>query len=518
MKLRQWLITLLLLASAGMATANELTVLTYHDVVADPGGDFYAISRPAFVAQMDYLQTNGYQPVSLAFLHKVINNEEKLPDKAILLTFDDALKSYQDFVVPLLGIYGYPSVLSVVSGWVDGNNQPDEYKGKLMSWPELRNLSKNPRIEIISHSHELHTNVQSNPQGNYAPAGVTRIYSPITGGYETEIKFRQRIFADLKLAVARLKEELNITPVGITWPYGSYDNVTAGEANLLGLRFQLTLDDGPNSVENIPVLNRIMVMRDTEIDDFISDLNYEPLQSQTHRFTEISLDKFSGQPQEHQEKLLSSLLDNIQQSDVNTVILSPFSSDGKRAFFPNQEMSVAADILNRVTHQLRSRANIRHIYLRIPESIDRDKSDEFFTDLARLNWFNGVVFEGQEPERVEKIRKIMSYFHPKTKFGHYGENNELAQFDFVLMSVTASQSIEQMRKKLQEAKALPTRLFINVKVSKSETAAIPQIVQTIRTLGINDYGIALDKDFYTFDNKFILKNTTVKGMLAGIGG
>jgi poly-beta-1,6-N-acetyl-D-glucosamine N-deacetylase PgaB len=518
MKRYQWFMTVLLLFAGNTATGNVLTVLTYHNVVANPGGDVYAISRSAFVAQMDYLQTQGYQPISLAFLEKVMNKEATLPVKAILLTFDDGLKSYQEFIAPLLEIYNYPSVLSVVSGWVDGNNPPDEYKDKLISWSGLRELNNRPLIEIISHSHELHTNVQSNPQGNFAPAGVTRIYSPVTGTYETETKFRQRVTADLKLAVERFRQELNVSPIGITWPYGSYDNVLAGEANLLGMRFQLTLDDGPNSEANIPVLNRIMVMRDTEMDDFIADLNYEPLLSQTHRFTEISLDKFSGQPQAIQEKLLSSLLDNLQQTDINTVILSPFTVDGKHAFFPNEEIKVAADILNRVTHQLRNRANIRHLYLRIPENIDVKRPEEFFTDMARLSWFNGVVLEGQKRGQAEKIRKIVTYFHPKTKFGRYGEDGDLTRFDFVLISISASRSIEQMRRQLQEAKGLPAKLFIQVKVGDSDTATIPLIVQTIRALGINDYGIAMDKDFYTLDDELILKDRTANGMLAGTGG
>jgi len=511
-------ITLLLFCAASSAAENALTVLTYHDVVADPGTDVYAISRSEFVAQMDYLQTNGYQPISLAGLEQIINKKTPIPENAILLTFDDGLKSYNDFVAPLLEIYGYPSVLSVVSGWVDGNNPPEEYRNNLMSWDELRELKSNSLIEIISHSHELHTNVQSNPQGNYAPAGVTRIYSPITGNYETETQYRQRITADLKRSVARLKEELNIAPIGITWPYGSYDNVLADEAKMLGMRFQLTLDDGPNYMSNIPVLNRIMVMRDTKIDDFVADLNYEPLRYQEHRFSQINLDKFKGQPQETQEKLLSTLLNNIQQTDINTIIITPFTADNKQAFFPNQELRVAADILNRVTQQLRNRAGIRHVYLHIPEEVKIKRPEEFFTDMARLSWFNGVVFENQDPEKIRKIQKIVNYFHPKTKFGHYGETDNLKSYDFVLMSIPASRSMEKMRRKLLEARKLPTNLFVQVQVDKDDAAIIPQIMQTIQVLGITNFGIALDKDLYSYLTDSRIHNKVANGMLAGIGG
>lgn len=497
--------------------AAELTVLTYHDIVAEPDDDAYAVSRSTFVAQMDYLETHGYQPISLARLEKIVKKQASLPNKAILLTFDDGLKSYKNFIAPLLEIYGYPSVLSVVSGWVDGNNTPPEYHNKLLSWPELRELQKSSLVDIISHSHDLHTGVQTNPQGNYAPAGVTRIYSATNNSYETESSFRQRIAADLKHGVKRFENELNIKPVAITWPYGRYDNVLSTEADLLGMNIQLTLDDGPNNENQLQVLNRIMIMRDTDIEDFVADLNYEPLRNLTHRFVEISLEKFSGQPHEKQEELLSSLLKNIEQSDINTVIISPFTDDGKKAFFPTQQMKVETDILNRVTHQLHNRSDIRHVYLRLPDEITSKKPDEFFTDLARLNWFNGVIFDEQASRNVSKIKKIVNYFHPKSKFGHYGKPDNSKDYDFVILPVESSRSNERLRKEILEAKGLPTKLFFHVKVPQEDLSTIPKIEETIRSLGVEHFGIEVSKDFYSLHGGFATPNKSANRLLAAFG-
>jgi len=518
MKFYHYLIVALLTFVSNVLIASELTVLTYHDIVAEPGDDMYAVSRSAFVAQMDYLESQGYQPISLATLNRVIKKQTPLPSNAILLTFDDGLKSYGDFVAPILKIYGYPSVLSVVSGWIDGNNTPPEYNNKLLSWPKLRELQNSPNVEIISHSHDLHTGVQSNPQGNYAPAGVTRIYSSVKNNYESESAFRQRISADLKHGVNRFQQELGGKPIAITWPYGRYDKVLSTEADLLGMKMQLTLDDGPNKQDQLQVLNRIMIMRDTKIDDFVADLKYEPLRHFTHRFTEIRLDKFSNQTPEKQEELLSSLLNNIENSEVNTVILSPFTEDGKKAFFPTQQMKIESDILNRITHQLHNHADIRHVYLRLPDDIDAKKSDEFYTDLARLNWFNGVVFDGQASRNIGKIKKIVTYFHPKTKFGYYGEIDNTKDYDFIILPVEGSQSNEQLRKKILKAKGLPTKLFLQVKVPQDEASTLPKIEETIRSLGVEHYGIDTDTDFYSLLGNFTIPNKSVNGLLAGFGG
>ena len=120
------LIIFLFIAWASSVSGQTLSVLTYHDVIADPKKDIYTVKRASLVAQLDYLQTHGYEPVSLSLIDKVAQGRAKLPKNAILLTFDDGLKSYYEFVRPLLKIYGYPSVISIVSAWIDGKDVPPE--------------------------------------------------------------------------------------------------------------------------------------------------------------------------------------------------------------------------------------------------------------------------------------------------------------------------------------------------------------------------------------------------------
>lgn len=496
----------------------ELTVLTYHDIEANPGDDAYIVSRSDFVAQMDYLQTHDYKPVSLAFLERVAKKQAQLPNKAVLLTFDDGLKSYAQFVVPILKTYNYPSVLSVVTGWVDGKNIPEEYRGKLLSWKALRTLLKSPLVEIISHTHDLHTNVRANPQGNFTAAGVTRIYSPTTKQYESEREFRQRVATDLKNTVIRFKQELNIEPIGITWPYGRYDNVLSVEARLLGMKFQLTLDDGPNDESNFPILNRIMVMRDTELGDFVSDLNYEPYRTRSYRFVEISLDKFAGQSDREQNNLLSSLLDNVEDQEFNTVILSPVSKDGQQAFFPTRQLPVAADIMNRVSQQLNSRLSIRNIYLHLKSNFKSDNPEELYNDMARLAWFNGVVFDGQPLKQQEKIRKVVEYYHPKSKFGHFGITSQKEDYDFVILPVQVGQKHDELRQEILKAKGLPLKLFVQVKVDNQHSDALPEVLDTIRGLGILHYGTFYQNGFYGSRNEFSITKEMAKGTLAVFGG
>ncbi len=516
-QLKIYLFALLVLPGTA-AIAEELTVLVYHDISANPGDDAYAITRSAFVEQMDYLESHGYKPISLRQLNRVYKKQEQLPKKAVLITFDDGLTSYAKFAVPVLKTYGFPSVLSVVSGWADNKNTPAEYRGKLLSWDDLRKIKDSEFVEIISHSHELHTNVRLNPQGNYGPAGVTRVYSPTMKQYEPERVFRQRIAQDLKNSLSRFKKELGIEPIGIAWPYGRYDNVMAVEARLLGMHFQLTLDDGPNHFENLPVLNRIMIMRDTGINDFISDLKYEPLRNRTHQFAEIKLDDFIGKDETESEKILSEILDEVERLEANTIILSPVTRDGKKAFFPTEHMQTATDILNRVTHQLNARLGIRYIYLRLSDNVEITKNESLLNDMARLAWFNGVVFDGVSNEDTAAVRKIVEYYHPKSSFGFYGEPKKAGAYDFVILPVNISEPSDEMRDRILKATGLPTKLFVQVKVNNQDDSTLPRVLDMIRNLGIKHYGVAYKNGLYGQINGYTHANGMAKETLAVFGG
>lgn len=484
----------LLVLPCSLAFAEELTVLVYHDIVANPGDDAYAISRSAFVEQMDHLEANGYRPISLQQLNRIYKKQEQMPKKAILLTFDDGLTSYAKFVVPVLKTYGFPSVLSIVSGWADNKDIPREYRGKLLNWDDLKKIKDSELVELISHTHELHTNIRLNSQGNFAPAGVTRVYSPTMKQYEPERVFRQRIAQDLKNSLARFKKELGIEPIGIAWPYGRYDNVMAVEARLLGMHFQLTLDDGPNHVENLPVLNRIMIMRDTGINDFVSDLKYEPLRNRTHQFAEIALDDFIGKNEEQSEKVLSDILDDVERLEANTIILSPVTKGGDRAFFPTPHMKTATDILNRITHQLNNRLGIRHIFLRLSGNIDLTKDESILNDMSRLAWFNGIVFDGVDKENMATIRKVVEYYHPKSSYGFYGEPRKAGDYDFIILPVNASEPGDEIRSRILKATGLPTKLFVQVKGGDKDDSELPRVLDMIKNLGIKHYGVAYKND------------------------
>ena len=143
----------------GTCTADEIAgkdsflILCYHDIPKYVWLDDYGVDQVSFTEQIEYLRTHGFNFISLEDVIKAGRGKKTLPEKSVLLTFDDAYLSFYEFVYPLLGLYGYPCVLGVVTSWID--NPPSEVKQSLMNWEQLREAADSPLVEIACHTHNL---------------------------------------------------------------------------------------------------------------------------------------------------------------------------------------------------------------------------------------------------------------------------------------------------------------------------------------------------------------------------
>jgi|GEM_PF-9733 len=491
MMVRYLLAALLLIA---MLPANaQLISLAYHDIVDGRHKDPYALTRAELREHLEFFKSNGYQPISLNYLKKVKAGKARLPDRAVLLTFDDGLQSYKNIVVPLLDQYGYPSVLSIVSGWLDGNRVPPEYEGKMLSWSEVKQLSRSPLVEVISHSHDLHHGVPSNPQGNESYAATTRQYYPESGRYEPEKAFMSRIRADLRRTIARFNSEIGQRPLALTWPYGAHDQVTAGVASSLGFRFLLTLDPGEISTGDLPNVNRFLVTNKTDVSTLRQWLGITKARPRPVRFIDFGLDGMIDASPEKRELILSRLLDRIEALRVNAVIISALTADRRQAFFPNPEFPVAADVLNRVVHQIRTRLPVQDIYVRLPADLAIRDASRFYASLARLNGFTGIVFEGNTaPKGLNNIKRSVRRYRVNAEFGQYlsvSAPHKRGDFDLFVIKKFPDTTMAMIKRKLQSTGQGNIRALVALIPEEGTDAdAIARSMYELRLQGIDHYG------------------------------
>jgi peptidoglycan/xylan/chitin deacetylase (PgdA/CDA1 family) len=127
-------------------STNVLRVLTYHrvmecgpDVAADPS--LISATPAVFERQMQYL-ARRYRPVSAAEAVAAVRGESILPDRAVLVTFDDAYRDFGEIAWPIMRRQGVPATVFVPTAYPD---QPDQE----FWWDQLyRALQATSRTEL----------------------------------------------------------------------------------------------------------------------------------------------------------------------------------------------------------------------------------------------------------------------------------------------------------------------------------------------------------------------------------
>lgn len=362
------------------ATSDQhvtLTVLSYHDIrddVAESGdADAYAVSTQNFAAHLDWLHGNGYQPVSLQQVIDASQGGKPLPDKALLLTFDDGLRSVYTHAFPLLRAYGYPAVAAAVTSWIDmPPGSTVDYGPRLfgpedfLTWAQMREMQASGLVEVVSHSHAMHLGLRSNPQGNTMPAATVRQYLADQARYETDEEYRARVHADLAASAAAIERELGQRPRAIVWPYAAYSNITNRIADDLGMRMSFDLEGrdqpvGPGS--NLHGLARLLIFDNPQVNDLVYELRRDR-QLEGMRAIQLDMDYLYDPDPEQLARNLDLLIERMHRIRPSHVFLQAFADpDGDGAadalYFPNRHLPMRADLFNRVAWLLRTRAGVR---------------------------------------------------------------------------------------------------------------------------------------------------------------
>ena len=358
------------LLAAPFAHAATFHVLAYHDVRDSVSGDYdadqYAVSTRNLIDHFTWLRKNGFQPIAVDDLLAAQRGERALPDKAVLITFDDGLRSVYTHVFPLLKLFGYPAVVSLETDWIehDANGALGGRpltRADFATWEEIRELSASGLVEIASHSHNLHRGIRGNPQGNEQPAAVTLRVAD-DGSYESPADYRARVRTDLATSAALIEKYTGKRPRVMTWPYGGHNAELARTAVELGMPIAMTLDDGVNDTSHLGALKRILLLANPGVEALGYAL-LQPASPPVIRAAQVDLDYVYDPDPEQQERNLGHLLDRIKALEITHVFLQAFADpDGDGGadalYFPNRTLPMRADLFNRVAWQLKTRAGV----------------------------------------------------------------------------------------------------------------------------------------------------------------
>ena len=347
-----------LLLPMGGAEAH-VAILCYHEV--DKPGDAFAVTHSQLESHLASMQREGYRFVSLDEYIAYAKGELTLPEKSVMITFDDGYRSFYTKVYPLLQKYKVPGMLAIVSSWTVGEEKPNDVRD-LASWQELREMEASGLVTVVSHSHALHKQQAINPQGGRNGVAGSHLY--FQGRYETDAEYETRIGNDLNEVQRLFEENLGHKSRAMVWPYGIYSEKSVALARQSGMEATFLLDGGVNPPgENSLYYARRMII-DNEMDvsrlDKLLTVNHDAWNSRPLRLAQVDLDSIRDEDAEAYESNIRSLISNLEGNNINLVALQAFADpdgdgDVDAVYFPNGELPMAADIFGDVANRLMQR-------------------------------------------------------------------------------------------------------------------------------------------------------------------
>lgn len=216
-------------------TAVPLPVAMYHSVTdqGDSPGE-YVISPSMLEKDLQWLSQHGYETVVVGDLVSHVENGTPLPEKPVMLTFDDGYYNNYRNAYPLLQKYGMQAVLSPVGTLVEQfteTDDPEEHEvWSYCTRQELQEMAVSGVVEMQNHSYDFHE--------------LTPRRGCLRKSGEDEATYRNIFFEDTRKAQELFRSIGISPPVCYTYPYGARNAETDALVQEYGFVASLSCEEG----------------------------------------------------------------------------------------------------------------------------------------------------------------------------------------------------------------------------------------------------------------------------------
>lgn len=221
-----------------------IPVMMYHwfyddtkgeDITKKPNNHNY-ISKTNFEKQIKYLVDNNYYFVTWDELNDYIDKKIDLPEKSIILTDDDGVKSFYEIAYPITLKYNVPITSFVITNKV--------------VW---KNYLNKDHLDMQSHTDSMH--VRSCTKGKWDGKAMCESY--------------KNIYNDLMTTKDKLKDN----PTIFAYPFGHYSDDFIKALKDSGFKMAFTINSGRvKKGANKYKLPRVRVSRGTTLNQFANSI------------------------------------------------------------------------------------------------------------------------------------------------------------------------------------------------------------------------------------------------------
>lgn len=215
-------------------------IIMYHEVKTSKAGKD-AITPYEFESDLKYLKANNYTTITMSDLINYVDNGKSLPEKPIILSFDDGYLNNYVYVFPLLKKYNMKIVLSIIGKDTDDFTtiKDENINYSHVTWSEINEMLSSKYVEIQNHTYNMHTITKKRCGCKKNPG-------------ETQAHYAEALTSDIEKLQNEIMFYTGYTPNTFTYPYGFVSSDSLPIIKSMGFKATLTCDYGVNIITKDP--------------------------------------------------------------------------------------------------------------------------------------------------------------------------------------------------------------------------------------------------------------------------
>lgn len=252
--------------------SRDVPVLMWHNLAEESSGDM-TISVDTFRAQIEALHEAGFKTVSLQQLYDYVHFGTELPEKPIVLTFDDGYFSNYEYAFPILQEYDMQATIFAIGVSVgkDTYKDTDHAMTPHFGADEAREMVDSGLISVQSHTFDMH----QWPPFEDGNAQVRETLLPFDG--EADADYEAAVEADFAES-RELLESITGQPVNaLAFPEGAYVTLTQDALRNAGAELTFTTVRAVNTVvkglpQSLCAMPRFGMTESTDMTALVAEL------------------------------------------------------------------------------------------------------------------------------------------------------------------------------------------------------------------------------------------------------